>query len=329
LIVVAIGLLGGCAAAPPDGALQDRATLCLHRGMRFPDNPAVRAQSLEAAGEVIGMPAAPIIRECLGDQHAGVRFAACMALGRIRDREALDPIRRLASDADPNVRVGVYYALERLGDRGYRRAWVDLMQDNGDANVRRNAVLALGMLADARTKALLVRTASEDQDDGVRLQALEAMAMLGDSEAEGRFVRDAFGGLGYRQPFALLALGRFKDSQTISVLRSRLAYAPYLEAKLAAARGLAMQGFLDGYSLAVQSLSWNQPDARIPDDPPMNQVMRVRSMAAMALGDMGDRKALGALHRCMETTNDPRIQVAAARSILLILNGVPASAPAQ
>lgn len=319
LLAMAAAVSAGCATAPPDEQLRERATLCLHRGMRYPGNPAVRAQSIEAGSEVLGSQVAPIIREGLGDEHPGVRFAACMALGKLADRESAQAIRGLALDTDLNVRIGVYYALERLGDPSYRRAWVEMMDQEREAGVRRNAVLALALLADPKTQTMLKRVAVEDPDDGVRLQAVEGLAILGDSDAEGGFIRDAFGGMGFRQPFALLALGHVNDPDTLAVLRSRLRNAPYLEARLAAARALGMQGRLDGFDLAINSLSWSRPDPNLPDDPVANQIMRVQSMAAMALGDMRDRRALAALNQCMEQTEDPRVQVAAARSILKIL----------
>jgi len=309
----------GCAVAPPDEQMRDRATLCLHRGMRFPGNPAVRAQGIEAGAEVLGAPAAPLIREGLGDDHPGVRFAACLALGKLVDRSSIDQVRLLVGDPDLHVRVGACYALERMGDYSVRRIWFEIMRDAGSPEVRRNAVMALALLEDPRTRTMLKRVASEDTDDGVRLQAVEGLATLGDADAEGGFIRDAFGGMGYRQPFALLALGRVKGADSIAVLRSRMSNSPYLEARLAAARALGMHGRMDGFELALKSLDWNKPDPNLADDPVDNQIMRVRTMAAMALGDMRDRRALPGLNACMETADDPRVQLAAARSILMIL----------
>ncbi|MBI4581025.1 MAG: HEAT repeat domain-containing protein [Planctomycetes bacterium] len=329
-VSLVVGLAGvGCASAPPEIELRERAALCLHRGMRFPGNPAVRAQSMEAAAEVLDGDAAGLIAEGLRDEHAGVRFAACMALGRIQDHGSTDAIRNLVGDPDASVRVAAFYALERLGEFSYRQAWADALQNAPDAGVRRNAAMTLGLLGNPKVAPLLKRSVAEDNDDGVRLQAVEALALLGDPDAQARFVRDAFGGIGYRQPFALLALGRVRDEESISVLQTRMVNAPYLEAKLAAARGLAMHGRLDGFDLAMQSLTWAAPDASLPDDPPENQIMRVRSMAAMTLGDMRDRRALPALYRCMEMSDDPRIQVAAARSILRLLGPAEPRAPAS
>jgi HEAT repeat protein len=322
VLLIGIGAVG-CASTPPvppDPELRELATRYVEMACRYPENPAVRAQAMEAASEVLGDEARLRIREGLEDDHPGVRFAACMALGMLKDTGALPSIRALANDPDPNVRVGAYFALERMGDYSYRVAWRDLLCGSDDPEVRRNATLALGHLGNKEVMPLLRHVAAEDRDDGVRLQALEALALLGDRGAINRFEYDAFGGVGFKQPFALLTLGRASDPALLPRLRARLRSAPYLEARLAAARSLGMQGYDDGYALALKSLTWNKPVEGLADDPPDNQIMRVRSMAALALGDIGDRRALGRLKVQMETPDDPRVQLAAATAILKILN---------
>lgn len=313
----------GCASAPqvpPDAELRQLATRYVEMACLYPENPAVRAQAMEAASDLPGDEARLRIRQGLDDDHAGVRFAACMAVGKLKDTGALSSIRSLANDADPNVRVGAYFALERMGDYSYRIAWRDMLRGHEDPVVRRNATLALGHLENKEVMPLLRHVAVEDRDDGVRLQALEALALLGERSAINRFEYDAFGGVGFKQPFALLTLGRVSDPGLLPRLRARLRSAPYLEARLAAARSLGMHEYDDGYDLALKSLTWNKPVKGLPDDPPTNQIMRVRSMAALALGDIGDRRALGWLKVQMETPEDPRVQLAAATAILTILN---------
>jgi HEAT repeat protein len=51
--------------------------------------------------------------------------------------------------------------------------------------------------------------------------------------------------------------------------------------------------------------------------------MRVRTMAAFTLGEIGDRRALGVLQQRMENHDDARVQLAAAKAILMILNKTP------
>ncbi len=328
LAALALMVVGaGCTSVPltqSESELRDMAVRYVRAGVRFPENPAVRAQAIEAVSEVLRPEEGSVlIREGLADEHAGVRFAACMALGHLKNTDARVAIESLAEDPDRNVRVAVYYALEQVGDFSRRMQWVALLRRDPDPIVRRNAALALGRLDNTAVLGLLQKASVEDEDEGVRLQALEAMAYLGDAYAVSRFIHDAHGGLGFKQPFALLTLGRAQGEQVLPTLRSRLRSAPYLEARLAAARGLGMQGQEDGYDLAISSLRWSSPVQGVADDPPENQIMRVRSMAALALGDIGNREALGSLAHLMQNERDPRVQLAAATAILMILDRTP------
>jgi len=322
----------GCAVAPPvppDPELRRVATMYVERALRYPENPAVRAQAMEAAANVLGPEARLRIREGLKDEHPGVRFAACLALGKIRDASSMAAVRALVTSPDPNVRVGAYFALERMGDFSCRELWRDALRRHEDPGVRRNAALALGCLENKDAMPVLRAVASSDGDEGVRIQALEALALLGDQDAISRFIYDAYGSVGYKQPFALLTLGRVADPRAVGALRSRFDSSSYPTTRLVAARGLAMHGYDEGYQFALGSLSWNQPDEGLPDDPPGNQIMRVRSLAALTLGEIGDRRALGWLKLRMEEPDDPRVQLAAATAILMILNATPIEESAQ
>lgn len=318
-------VLGGCVSAPSPELLNRarvEAETCIERGMVYPFDPAIRAQSMEAAARVLGDAGRLRIREGLKDQHAGVRFAAAMTLGKLKDTGALPALRRLVNDPDASVRVGAYFAMEMMGmaTTENRIEWRNLLRKQERPEIRRNAVMALGQLKDKSSIPILKQAASADADEGVRMQALEGLALLGEKEAVGRFTFEAFGGVGYKQPFALMTLGQVPDDRVIPTLRARLASAPYLEAQLAAARSLGAKGLPDGFDLALRSLDWNQPSRSLPEDRPENQIMRVHSMAAMALGEIGDPRAIAKLKKTMEKPEDPRIQLAAATAILMITN---------
>lgn len=329
LLLTGVALGAGCAATapPPGGQLRDLATQCLRNGARLADRPDVRGMALEASSRVLKSEAPLLLREGLKDEYPFVRFTACMGLGELNVKDAREVIKPLVNDRDGSVRVAAYFALERMGDTSHRLEWRDATIRAEEPAVRRNAVTALGRLNDKKVAALLWKAATTDADEGVRIQAVESLAYLGDSQAVSRLIHDAYGGLAFKQPFSLLALGKVRDDRVVPALRTRLAGAQYLEAKLAAARSLGMQGLADGYSVALQSLTWNQPRTDLPDDPPANQIMRVRMMAAMALGDIGKEEALGPLTETMKNPDDERIQVAAAASILMILNAEGALPP--
>ncbi len=301
-----------------EAGLRERAIQGLKLGLLYRDNPQVRAQAIEALAEVAPEQGVLWFRECLRDEHAGVRFAACMALGQVHHQASSPVLLTRVEDPDPSVQAAAIGALHRLGDARFTSQLAALLLNHPSAEVRRNAALVLGRLAE-KSSLHLLRRALRDRDDGVRLQVYEAMAGLGDKRARQHLSIVAHDGLGFRQTFALMALARLRRRELLEVFRYRLEEGPHAETRLASAYGLGMLGYEDGLDLAKRLLDFDSPDRTVEDDPPEQQIMRIRSLAALALGAIGNKSALSKLKRRMEAQDDPRVQVAAARAILMIL----------
>jgi hypothetical protein len=105
----------------------------------------------------------------------------------------------------------------------------------------------------------------------------------------------------------------------VDTFRYKLATATHLETRLAAARGLGLLGFDDGFDMALRALRTERPPNEDPNDPPSGQILRIRQLAAAALGAIGRTDALFALKKQMDDPSDPRLQVSAAGAILQIL----------
>lgn len=311
----------GCAPTPTlsSGEMRGLAMGLVANAATRRDNPVLRAQAIETLQEIEGAKGSHWFRDAIDDGHPGVRFAACMALGTVGHKESEAKIRERLGDPDPSVRIAAMYALRRMGDKGFVEEWAQIVRTHPEPTVRSNAVMALGLLGEREAVPLLKRV-REDEDIGVRLQSLESMGLLGSGEAVKQLIFYANGAHGDRQAFAILALGRIGDPVCLETLRYCLGKGPHIESKLAAARSLGMLGHDDGYRLAAWALTWNQPDAKVENDPPANQVMRVRTMAAFALGAIGKQEALPGLVRFMQQEGDPRVQMAAASAILHILH---------
>jgi len=329
LLAVVLGLgvcLAGC-VTPARGpgtpgereAVKARALDCLRRGIQYPHNPAVRLQAVEAYEQLSGEEGLPWVRSALLDEHPGVRFAACMVLGVRQDRVAHGALRQRIEDDDPNVRVGALFALHRLGDEAKTGELAWYLLSHTDPTVRRNAALVLGRLEEPGIVKTLAR-AMRDTDPGVRDHALEAMAILGSREARQQLRLMANSGIGQEEVFALNALIATRDLTSGDLLRYKLQTGVHLETRLAAARGLGLLGKGEGLQVALRATRFNRPRTSEPDDPPEAQVLRTRQLAAAALGAIGDPAALSALERMMNDSDDPRLQVAAAKAILAIIS---------
>jgi len=157
------------------------------------------------------------------------------------------------------------------------------MRDAPDAAIRRNAAMALSLLEDPKAQSMLKRVASEDPDDSVRLQAVEAWPCS--RRRRGRQLRTGrFRGHGL--PPAVRHPGwAGPTTQKPRRAAEPAVQPPYLEAKLAAARAQAGCGGATVRACpAVVGVEPARP--QLPTIRWRTRFMRVRSMAAMALGDI-------------------------------------------
>ena len=320
-----LGLLCGGCNAPLSreecNALRDRAMLALKRGVHYEALPSVRAQAVEALQKVAPRAGLPWIRMALNDHHPGVRFAACLALGTLRDALSQPALENRVTDPDPSVQAAAIFALHRLGDLSRSQRLAEFLLEHDDPAVRCNAAMLLGRLEEAGAIPLLARAMMSD-DEALRLQALESMALLGGEEARRELKFTAYSGDGAQQTFALVALAETRDPALEGLYRLRLEQAAHLETRLAAAKALGHLQCNAGYKVARKALDFNKPTSRDRDDPPEAQVMRVRQLAAHALGAIGDSQALVALRRRMNRDRDPRVQLAAAMAIVQLTSGL-------
>jgi len=322
----------GCAAppravrdpTPPD--LKAQARECLKAAVRYPHNPVVRVEAVEAL-QVGGSPDdLPWIRTALLDEHPAVRFAGCMAVGMRRDSQAETLVGERLNDADANVRVAALFAMHRLGRREQTAMLTTYLLDHEAPTVRRNAALALGLLETPSAVRVLAR-AMKDSDGGVRHHALEAMARLGNQDARQELTFMTSCGVGSDEVFAIHALAQTGDSTYADTFRYKLQTADHLETRLAAARGLGMLGSGEGLSAAMDALRVDQPTIDDPKDPVVEQILRRKQLAAAALGAIGRAEALPLLADRLAETSDPRLQVSAAQAILRILGSRDEESP--
>jgi len=321
-----LALITGCAAgrslvSPP---LINRTTLkreameALKAAIDYTPNAVVRVEAVEALESSGLAEADPWIRSALTDEHPAVRFAACVAAGMARDPSAQTVLNNRKDDDNPSVRVAALFALHRLGDTTRTGDMPHYLLELDDPAGRRNAAFVIGLLGEPGAIKILAR-AMKDSDEGVRQHALEAMARLGNRDARRELAFMANSGLGPEEVFALNALGQTGDPIYQDTFRYKLDTAVHLETRLAAARGLGLLGFDDGFQVALTALKIKRPARDDPNDPPEAQVLRARQLAAAALGAIGRSGALPSLRKTLHRQSDPRVQVSAARAILEIL----------
>lgn len=323
LAVWGLGVLGtaGCEAgqravdlAP---AVQE-ARGYLRQQLLSADNPVVRAEAIEGMQAAPWPQAARYIEHALSDPYRGVRFAACMALAHLRDGESIELVRAQLKDPSPSVKAAAIFALHRMGDASHTWELARLLLYSSDQEVRRNTALIFAELGDAKAM-LVLRRAIRDSDIAVRWHVHEAMARLGDKEAMERLILFAHSGYGDERLIGIMALGRIGNRQAINCLQDMIRRDNPLEVKLAAIRAIGQIGAPTGDDLARKALTWT-PDKQgkeMPVEPQEVRQVRIRSMAAMALAEVGRPEVAASLLERVRQ-DDARVGVAAAAAILRV-----------
>lgn len=319
-----LALSVGCAQLPKATLRVDRMELerralnCLKAAIRYEHNPSVRLEAVEALESSGCEEGLPWIRSALLDEHPAVRFAVCVAVGRLRDAVAEQRLRASVDDEDAGVQVAALFALHRLGHEELTGRMPTYLLHREDVTVRRNAALVLGFLDEPGAIKILAR-AMRDGDEGVRKHALEAMARLGNQEARQELAFMTNSGVGSDEVFAIGALAETGDRIYMDTFRYKLATGVHLETRLAAARALGRLGSDEGFAVAMKALKTSRPLRRDPHDPGAGQILRARQLAAAALGAIGRSDALPACAALIGDPTDPRVQVSAARAVLEIV----------
>ena len=205
----------GCATAQRGSIVKDqpayrsRAMESLRAAIRYGHNPVVRAEAVEAMEMAASRETLPWIRAALIDPHPAVRFAACVAVGRVRDTVSLRAVRNCADDNNCSVRAAAMFALHRFGDQSRSGQLPSYLLGGNDITCRRNAALVLGLLDEpSAIKALAramkrvtskapvaLRLAEQLIDQGARMPLDEGLQLELDHLVEIFSTEDALEGL--------------------------------------------------------------------------------------------------------------------------------------
>ena len=254
---------------PLDPALQGAAKQEIMVALDARD-PLIRAHAIEAVKDGIGASGADAIIRHLSDDSAVVRFAAALAAGELRLRQAHDALLVMSDDADPSVAVGAKFALHRIGDTRQSHD-LELTSRDPSPRTRGDTAMVLGLLGEPTAVNVLFPMLS-DSSPPVRLQAAEALWRLGNEQGLNHLVAASVSGYADDRMIALLALAGPKDRRVLGHLQGALT-SEYDEVSLVAARGCGMLGSDAGYGVALKCVGSSDP--------------RQRLLAAMAFGGIG------------------------------------------
>jgi len=262
------------------------------------DDMHLRANAIEALQEA-GVPeAGETAMRGLLDPEPLVRFVSCMAIGQLRFDEAHDRLLRMFENEPNTVKVGVIFALHRLGDTRYSHQLESLARD-ADPEVRGKTALALGFLGEP-SAIVILHPMRHDTEESVRLQASTSLWLLGNEQGLDDLAGYAVSGYPDDLILATLGLAGPKNPRVSQHIRANLV-SDYPEVELAAARALGELGSDEGYAIAMKGAESSDSIQR--------------SLAALALGAIGRSDAQPELGKLLDDST-PAVRLSAATALL-------------
>jgi HEAT repeat protein len=276
------------------------------------DDALLRSHAMESLADMGGLEAPGLIREGLHDSVSAVRFGAAVAAGDLKDHTSKHLLERLLFDKNDAVKLAAAYGLEKLGDDRFGN-WYDGVLAGDDVPLTAQACMLLGKLGltplrtDSQDKLWMVLRKS-GQDPVVKLQAAEALARLGDKRILEKLL--AYAGSGYADDrlIAISGLEHLGGQQAYAML-TVLVDDLQLEVRLGALRALAEHATEEDIKLARDSMGYM--DAQGDE----TATMRVRGLASLALGRVGEDRDAGLLYKAVNSKSK-YISITAARAAI-------------
>lgn len=265
--------------------------------------PEQRVRAVEAI-VAIGTPALARLQRVLQpDVEASLKLVALDAAGRIGDAKAIPLLTRFTNDADPDVRRQAVEALAHLEAPGALRALAAALAD-ASAPVRSAAAAGLARVPDRRLVPFLMR-AIQDSDRDVKQLVIRALGLCGDESAVAALRPLVTCGDGDLELEAAEAVARLGDHAAVPSLLEKLEFAARLNGD------------------EPQALKLVDALRRLKDDRavlPLIDLLahrseRLRSRAAEALGQIGDRTAVGPIADLFDRERSPLVMASAARAL--------------
>lgn len=275
------------------------------------ESPQIRTISIEVVGDTLQGDLMPNVQKLLLDDYVPVRFAAAIAVGETKYRPAKKTVTKLLRVPDDNTKIGMAYALYKLGDRS-KLEIIRLASMSKEQSVRANAAALLGKSGDKDQLKLLYKIMrSKSSADKVRYQAAESIAMLGDEEIFRKLWSILISVYADDRVLAIRGMGALGSQQARDVLITKLDD-DVPEVRLAAAEQLGSLGETIGEAEVLDVFRKNLTSGMSSEDS-----ARIRVRAALAIGQIGTAKLRSYLPNLL-SDESKLVRIAASKAVLEI-----------
>lgn len=264
-------------------------------------NPRIRSSAAKSLGKLGNRTVIPQLLQRLHDPDFFVRSNALEALGRLGNEATAPALIEALQDPDVHVCTSAIRALGELNSEAAISALVSMLQ-SPDLLLRRAATYELGKTRNLATIPALIKVLQHDQESGIRSTAAYALGEIGNETAISGLLEALRDEAVRVRESVVEALGKLGGKTALSALLDVLAN----EVEEASVRGNA-----------IYALSKFKGEAARESITPEEKLLRVtgltqaltykdaslRSSAAKALGELGNRAAIPALKNALQDSN--------------------------
>ena len=273
------------------------------------DNPVVRVNAIEISATTRQRNFMPVIHKLLQDPYVPVRFAACVAIGEMQYKTAINSVNQLLRDNDPNVIIAASFAMAKLGYPEYLKVLRDSIAGNENQVIKANSALLLGKFGDKSSIPRLYQLMKDpESSDLVSYQAAEAIAMLGDDNIYKTLYGMLISAYADVKITGVRAMGSLGTTQAENALLSMLGD-PITEIRIAAAEQLGKMDNKSGQDIVLEVF---QKNLYLTDDPQSKE--RINTLAALAIGEIATPNLKKFLPELLKN-DSPFVRLAAAKAV--------------
>ncbi|MCO8169121.1 HEAT repeat domain-containing protein [Pseudomonas sp. 21LCFQ02] len=247
----------------------------------------------------------------LTDPQPEVHGAAAQSLSLLKDVAMGRVILPWTSHADARVRCAAFRALRELRDQRAAEAAL-LALDDPEAGVRREAVAVLGWLKQTQALTTLSRLLAHDPDTEVRRAAAGALGMASEAAVIPALCQALHDAAWQVREEAATTLGKVAGDTAAQALAGDgllgALHDGYWQVRLRATRSLGRLRYGAALSALIETLQ--------------HSISNLRKEAALALGELGNPDAIGAL-QAAEQDGDPEVRKAVRIALAQIAAAVP------
>ena len=329
LLVLSVPFVSGCIGSngsSAQGPLESRAIERLREGVNSRDL-VLWTHAVESCIDLRLSKAQDICIKAVSSGEPALQFVGAMGLIEIPSRSAEPALKGLLSGSDASVRLAAVGALHQLGHRHRSGELIEALK-KPNSKVRGDALMVLGRIGDKSAVPAIRKVFDEDRVERVRLQAAEALVLLGDTNILPHLQLLQYSTNWQERIFAVELMSQVQDKERfVADLLGTLEDDRNQLVQLQAARSLGRLGQEHGFPQAMRYLHPTSSDQRavakemgvgMHDRQLAERIVQIRSLAALALGEIGHWDAASALSKAINDKN-PQIALAAAQASMRLV----------